>query len=83
MALKTLVLLASLYLAQGLPYCFFTRALPVILRKDGMSLAVIGASAVLALPWGLKFLWAPAGARYAGSSLGAEDIDGHLGERPA
>jgi MFS family permease len=69
-ALKTLLLLGSLYLAQGLPYGFFTRALPVILRKDGMSLAVIGASAVLALPWGLKFLWAPVVDRYAGSPLG-------------
>lgn len=71
MALRNLALLASLYLAQGLPYGFFTRALPVILRKDGMSLAVIGASALLALPWGLKFLWAPVVDRYAGSSLGA------------
>lgn len=68
--LGKLGLLASLYLAQGLPYGFFTQALPVLLRKEGMSLALIGASAVLALPWGLKFLWAPLVDRCTGSPLG-------------
>jgi MFS family permease len=53
------VLLASLYLAQGLPFGFFTQALPVLLRERGLSLAAIGASGLLFLPWGLKFLWAP------------------------
>lgn len=52
-------LLASLYLAQGLPYGFFTQALPVLLRERGLSLAAIGASGLLFLPWALKFLWAP------------------------
>ena len=28
-------LLASLYFAQGLPFGFFTQALPVILREQG------------------------------------------------
>lgn len=64
-------LLVSLYLAQGLPYGFFTQALPVVMRKEGLSLALIGASAVLAAPWGLKFLWAPLVDRFAGSPLGA------------
>ncbi|MGH8516180.1 MAG: MFS transporter [Panacagrimonas sp.] len=54
-----LTLLASLYLAQGLPFGFFTQALPVLLRERGLSLAAIGASSLLFLPWGLKFLWAP------------------------
>ncbi|MGQ0621053.1 MAG: MFS transporter [Panacagrimonas sp.] len=54
-----LVLLASLYLAQGLPFGFFTQALPVLLRERGLSLAAIGASGLLFLPWALKFLWAP------------------------
>lgn len=54
-----LALLASLYLAQGLPFGFFTQALPVLLRERGLSLAAIGASGLLFLPWGLKFLWAP------------------------
>ena len=39
---KKLVLLGSLYLAQGLPYGFFTQALPVLLRESGMSLPLIG-----------------------------------------
>lgn len=54
-----LVLLGALYLAQGLPYGFFTQALPVLLRKLGMSLEDIGLASLLALPWALKFLWAP------------------------
>ncbi len=51
--------LAVLYLAQGLPYGFFTQALPVLLRKQGLSLPAIGLTSLLALPWALKFLWAP------------------------
>ena len=35
-------LLTSLYLAQGLPYGFFTQALPVLLRKQGFSYTGIG-----------------------------------------
>lgn len=52
-------LLASLYLAQGLPFGFFTQALPVLLRERGLSLAAIGATSLLFMPWALKFLWAP------------------------
>lgn len=52
-------LLASLYFSQGLPYGFFTQALPVLLRQQGVSLPAIGLSTLLTLPWALKFLWAP------------------------
>jgi len=52
-------LLLCLYLAQGLPYGFFTLALPVLLREAGMSLTAISALGLLALPWAFKFLWAP------------------------
>ncbi len=52
-------LLLSLYFAQGLPFGLFTQALPVFLREAGVSLAHIGLSNLLALPWALKFLWAP------------------------
>ncbi|MBK6684191.1 MAG: MFS transporter [Deltaproteobacteria bacterium] len=52
-------LLGALYFSQGLPYGFFTQALPALLRKEGASLPAIGASSLLALPWALKFLWAP------------------------
>jgi MFS transporter, PAT family, beta-lactamase induction signal transducer AmpG len=53
------LLLGSLYLAQGLPYGFFTQALPVILRENKLSLPLIGLAQLLMLPWALKFLWAP------------------------
>lgn len=52
-------LLFTLYLAQGLPYGFFTLALPVLLRQAGLSLTAISALGLLALPWAFKFLWAP------------------------
>ncbi|MGB1275271.1 MAG: MFS transporter, partial [Nannocystaceae bacterium] len=51
--------LGSLYLAQGLPYGFFTQALPALMRARGISLEEIGLTSLLALPWALKFLWAP------------------------
>jgi MFS transporter, PAT family, beta-lactamase induction signal transducer AmpG len=57
-------LLASLYFSQGLPYGFFTQALPVLLRKAGFSLGKIGLLSLLALPWALKFVWAPVVDRY-------------------
>nr|MBA2544056.1 MFS transporter [Deltaproteobacteria bacterium] len=54
-----LLLLGSLYLSQGLPYGFFTQALPVLLREQGLSLPLIGLSQLLMMPWALKFVWAP------------------------
>lgn len=53
-----ITLLIALYVAQGLPFGFFTLALPVLLREAGYSLKVISALSLLALPWVLKFLWA-------------------------
>jgi PAT family beta-lactamase induction signal transducer AmpG len=58
-AAARLGLLAALYLSQGLPYGFFTQALPVLLREMGASLPAIGLTSLLALPWAFKFLWAP------------------------
>jgi MFS family permease len=52
-------LLGTLYFSQGLPFGFFTQSLPVLLREAGVSLAGIGLVNLLALPWALKFLWAP------------------------
>ena len=37
-------LLSALYFSQGLPYGFFTLALPIVLRQRGTDLATIGAS---------------------------------------
>ena len=62
----TLGLLLALYLAQGLPYGLFSQALPVMMRQAGHSLESISLSSLLALPWALKFLWAPAIDRVVG-----------------
>lgn len=56
---RLFTLLGSLYFAQGLPFGFFTQALPVMLRRAGVSLEHIGLASLLALPWALKFLAAP------------------------
>lgn len=56
---RQITLLSALYAAQGLPFGFFTLALPVLLREAGWSLTAIGFLQFLALPWALKFLWAP------------------------
>ena len=45
----TLVLLASLYCAQGLPSGLIAHSLPVLLRQHGVDLAVIGVLKLLAL----------------------------------
>lgn len=56
---QKLGLLGALYLSQGLPYGFFTQALPVMMRQSGRSLEQIGLASLLAIPWALKFVWAP------------------------
>ncbi|ASR04288.1 MFS transporter [Gordonia rubripertincta] len=64
LAVGTMVLLTALYFAQGLPYGFFSQAVPVILREEGHSLTQISMYGLLFAPWGLKFLWAPYVDRY-------------------
>ncbi|MDP2226666.1 MAG: MFS transporter [Moraxellaceae bacterium] len=54
-----MALLLTLYVCQGLPTGVFTQALPAILRTYDVPLTVIGMSGLLAMPWALKFLWAP------------------------
>jgi PAT family beta-lactamase induction signal transducer AmpG len=66
-----LALLSTLYLSQGLPYGFFVNAVPTLLRKSGVSLAVISLSTALMLPWGLKLFIAPLVDKHRGSPLGA------------
>ncbi len=56
---RRLTILSALYLAQGLPYGFQNFALPVFLRRNGVSLTAISFLGVLSLPWLLKPLWAP------------------------
>ena len=66
----TLLLLASLYCAQGLPAGLMAHSLPVLLRQHGVDLAMIGLLKLLALPWLLKVLWAPWIDRLASRRLG-------------
>jgi len=54
-----ITLLIALYMAQGLPFGFFTLSLPVLLREAGYSLTQISLLSLVSLPWVLKFLWAP------------------------
>ena len=65
-----LALLSTLYLSQGLPFGFFTKALPAMLRQQEASLTAIGFTSLLATPWMLKFLWAPLVDRWGWSGLG-------------
>jgi MFS family permease len=53
------VLLTSLYFSQGLPAGLLAHALPALLRQHQVSLEFIGYLELLALPWMLKFIWAP------------------------
>mgnify|MGYP001813177895 FL=1 len=54
-----LILLSSLYFSQGLPSGLLAHALPALLRQYQVPLEYIGLLKLLALPWMLKFLWAP------------------------
>lgn len=49
-----------LSVASGFPFGLFNDLIPVYLRSTGTSLSEIGLLSTLALPWALKFLWAPA-----------------------
>ncbi len=51
---------AALSFASGFPFGLFNDLVPVLLRARGATLAEIGLLSTLALPWALKFLWAPA-----------------------
>lgn len=59
-ATRRRLLFGALYLCEGAPIGFVWWALPTILRERGVPVERIGAlSALLVLPWALKFLWAP------------------------
>lgn len=62
--LRLFALLMVLYFAQGLPSGLLAKALPPLLREQGVSLSMIGFTSLLALPWAMKFLWAPFVDRY-------------------
>jgi MFS family permease len=62
--MRLFLLLGLLDFAQGLPSGLIAKALPALLRDQGVSLSLIGFTSALALPWALKFLWAPLLDRY-------------------
>ncbi len=54
------LLLTLLYFTEGAPIGFIWWALPTLLRSEKVPVAEItGLTALLVLPWTLKFLWAP------------------------
>ena len=53
------VFLAWQYVLQGTIYGLQLRYLPIILRKTGSSLLLIGSLNLLTFPWLVKSLWAP------------------------
>jgi len=54
-----LAAVAGIYISQTLITALTTQALPTLLRSTGASLQVAGLTALLWIPWGLRFLWAP------------------------
>jgi PAT family beta-lactamase induction signal transducer AmpG len=69
-SIAKLATLASLYFAQGLPFGFFTLVIPDLLRERGHSLVAVGLASGLAVPWALKFLWAPLVDRHGSPTFG-------------
>src|SRR5687767_7208858 len=65
-----IVLLACLYVVQGMPYGFQVGALSMYLREQGTSLQAIGFIGLLALPWSWKALWAPLVDRFGSERFG-------------
>ncbi len=57
---RKLILVSLLYFAEGFPYGILHQTLPVYFRIHGMSLVDVGLLSLVALPFAVKFLWAPA-----------------------
>ena len=51
--------LGMLYFAQGLPAGLLGKSMPALARDAGLSPEWIGLLALPAVPWALKFIWAP------------------------
>ena len=51
--------LGGLYFAQALPVSMLGKALPALARDAGLPTQWIGFLALPAIPWALKFIWAP------------------------
>ncbi|MGX5775913.1 MFS transporter [Methylorubrum zatmanii] len=59
-----------LYVAFGAILGFVQTALPTILQREGLPLAVVGFATLLFLPFGLSVLWAPLVDRYGSTRFG-------------
>jgi PAT family beta-lactamase induction signal transducer AmpG len=77
---RLLVLVALLYVAEGLPYGVVNELVPVWLKVRGLSLQDLGLLNLVGLPWVLKPLWAPlvdrhgTTARWVAGSLGTAAV---------
>lgn len=67
---RLLVLIGMLYAAQGIPMGLAFVAYPAIMRTLGYSTEAIGLLGLVALPWAVKFLWAPWVDRTEAGTLG-------------
>lgn len=61
---RVLTIVGLLYTAQFIPLFFSVMALPIIMRLEGHSASTIGLVQLAALPYIIKFLWAPLIDRY-------------------
>jgi len=55
---RLLPAVAGIYISQTIITALTTQALPSLLRSQGASLEVAGLTALLWIPWGIRFLWA-------------------------
>ena len=49
----------TIYFAEGYPYAFANDLAPALFTEFGASLAAVGLTSLLHLPWNLKWVWAP------------------------
>jgi MFS transporter (putative signal transducer) len=63
--------IGGLYVAQSVVGGLTWTGLPAVLRDHGLRLDSVGLVSLVALPWALKFLWAPAVERYRLPRCGA------------
>ncbi len=72
MPVSLFAVLFILYISQGLPSGILAHVLPTLMADAGVAPFYIGLLKLLALPWALKFLWAPYVDRSGFSSLGPQ-----------
>ncbi|WP_439234590.1 MFS transporter [Lonepinella koalarum] len=56
---QVLLAIVGIYTTQTIITSLTTQALPTLWRDAGVSLQFIGLTALLWIPWGLRFLWSP------------------------